>query len=71
MQLVCIVHAVYNVQLKFSVYVNMVKEAGGAVILLLTSAQYLSGMPAALNSANLRCLISSNFLRLQGVRMKS
>ena len=43
---------------------DMVKEGGGAVILLLTSAQYLSGMPTAFNSASLRCLISSSFLRL-------
>ena len=43
---------------------DMVKDGGGAVILLLTSAQYLSGMPTAFSSASFRCLISSSFLRL-------
>ncbi len=50
---------------------DMVKEGGGAVILRLTSAQYLSGIPAALSSESFRCLISSSFLRLQGMRHKS
>ena len=48
---------------------DMVKEGGGAVILLLTSAQYLSGIPTAFSSASLRCLISSSFLRLQNIIM--
>ena len=37
----------------------------GAVIFWLISAQYFSGTPAALNSASLHCLISSNTRRLK------
>ena len=42
-----------------------IKDGGGAVILLLTSAQYLSGIPASFSSASFLCFISDSLACLK------
>ena len=48
----------------YNIVLYLTNEVGGAVIFLLISAQYLSGMPASLSSESFLCFTSSNLLRL-------